>query len=104
MPLTKAAKYDKNKFRFDLIPARSIEGLADIYTYGANKYADRNWEKGLKWSRVFAAIMRHLWAMWKGEWLDPESKKPHVIHAMWGCAALYEYSFTHPELDDRPKQ
>lgn len=99
---TDARKYDQDKLRFDLIPAYPLEALAAIYTFGANKYQDRNWEKGIKWSRIFAAIMRHLWAMWRGEWLDPESNMPHAAHAAWGCFALLEYSRTKPDFDDRP--
>lgn len=95
-------KDDLGKLRFDLVPARSLEDLVRIYTYGAQKYADRNWEKGIEWSRVFAAMMRHLWAFWSGETLDPESGMPHMAHAAWGCFTLLEYARTHNELDNRP--
>ena len=98
-----ARKYDNEKERFDLIPPGPLLELARVYTYGAGKYADRNWEKGLAWGRIFAAIMRHLWKFWRGEWVDDESGLPHLAHAAWGCFALLEYMNTHPELDDRPK-
>lgn len=94
-------KFDADKARFDLIPPGSLWAVAEIYTYGAGKYADRNWEKGLSWGRVFAAIMRHLWSFWRGEELDEESGLPHLAHAAWDCLALLEYGRTHPELDDR---
>lgn len=97
-------KYDDGKLRFDLIPAFALEQLAAIYTMGAAKYADRNWEKGIKYSRVFAAIMRHLWAFWRGETIDSESGLPHVAHAAWGCFALLQYLSTCPEFDDRPNK
>lgn len=95
-------KDDLGKLRFDLVPALSLEDLARIYTYGAQKYADRNWEKGIEWGRVFAAMMRHLWAFWGGETTDPESGMPHMAHAAWGCFTLLEYARTHNELDTRP--
>ena len=95
-------KYDGGKPRFDLIPAVPLETLAKIYTMGAEKYADRNWEKGIQYSRIYAAVMRHLNKYWSGENLDPESDLPHLAHAAWGLLALLEFDATHPELDDRP--
>ena len=101
---TTARKDDTNKARFDLIPPRPLYQLAEVYTAGAKKYADRNWEKGMKWGRIFGAIMRHLWSFWMGENNDRESGQPHLAHAAWGCLTLLEYTNTHPEMDDRPYQ
>lgn len=97
-----ARKDDDGKARFDLIPAVPLQSLADVYTFGARKYADRNWEKGIKWGRVFAAICRHLWSYWRGEDVDTESGMTHLAHAAWGCFTLMEFERTHKELDDRP--
>ena len=101
--LTEGMKYDGDKLRFDLIPPEPLERLAEVYTMGAAKYEDRNWEKGIKWGRVFGAIMRHMWAWWKGEDVDPESGLPHLAHAAWGCFALLEYRNTRRDFDDRVK-
>jgi hypothetical protein len=101
--LNEGAKYDGGKLRFDLIPPDALESLAMVYTMGAAKYADRNWEKGIKFSRVFGAIMRHLWAFWKGETTDKESGLPHPAHAAWGCFALLHYLEHKKEFDDRPR-
>lgn len=95
-------KNDEAKLRFDLLPTGPIAKLARVYTEGAKKYSDRDWEKGLAYSRVYAAIQRHLNAFWAGEDYDAETGVPHVINAAWGCLALCEYLETHPELDDRP--
>ena len=97
-----ARKDDTNKARFDLIPPRPLYQLAEVYTAGAKKYTDRNWEKGMKWGRIFGAVMRHLWSFWMGENNDRESGQPHLAHAAWGCLTLLEYIDTHPEMDDRP--
>ena len=99
----KGIKHDQDKLRFDLIPVSAIEELARVYTQGAQKYGEYNWNKGLSWSRIFAAIMRHLWAFWRGENNDQETGISHAAHAAWGCFALIEYARTHPELDDRHK-
>lgn len=95
-------KHDAGKARFDLIPPRAMQALAEVYTMGAVKYDSRNWEKGLNYSQVYAAVQRHLHAYWSGQDLDEESALPHLAHAMWGMAALIEFDTTHPELDDRP--
>lgn len=89
--------------RYDLIPPRAIEALAEHYGRGAQKYADRNWEKGVDWSLSFAAMQRHVWAWWNGEEADNDGNS-HLAAAMWHVAALIEYGHTHPELDDRPRQ
>ena len=96
-----ARKDDHGKLRFDLIPPGALKELAAVYTVGASKYGDRNWEQGLAWGRVFAALQRHLWAFWGGEELDPEDGLSHLAHAAWGCFSLIEYAQTHPELDER---
>jgi hypothetical protein len=102
--LSKGKKDDQGKLRYDLIPPVALEELVKIYTHGAAKYGDHNWEKGLSWSRVFGAIMRHLWAFWKGEDYDPESELSHVAHAAWGCFTLLTYMKEHRKLDDRSKK
>ena len=101
MKLDSATKRDDNKARFDLIPSRPLEELARVYTIGAAKYEDRNWERGLAWGRVFAAMMRHAWAWWRRETYDPVDKQHHLASVAWCALALMEYECTHPELDDR---
>src|SRR3990167_10964079 len=81
---------------------RSLSHVAEVYTIGAKKYADRNWEKGLQWGRVFSALLRHAWAWWWGEQKDPVDGQRHLASVCWCALALMEYEDTHPELDDRP--
>lgn len=97
------AKFDKGKNRYDLIPADALDDLVKVYTYGTIKYDDNNWRNGMKWGRVFGAIMRHLWKFWRGEDLDDESGLPHLAHAAWGCMTLLNFSKTKKEFDDRVK-
>lgn len=101
--LAEGVKYDAGKLRYDLIPARPLEYLAAVYTFGASKYEDRNWEKGMPFSKIYGAIQRHLNAFWKGENLNPQDGNlPHLAQAAFGCFALLEYMETHPEMDNRP--
>lgn len=102
--MTEGRKDDMGKLRYDLIAAGPLEELAKVYTYGANKYEDNNWRRGLKWGRVFGAVMRHMWAFWRGEDLDKESGLPHLAHAAWGCFTLLDYTKTQRKFDDRIKE
>ena len=67
-----AVKHDQGKVRMDLVPPAAIWALAEVYTVGAAKYGEHNWRKGMSWGRIFAAILRHIWAWAMGEELDPE--------------------------------
>lgn len=88
--------------RFDLIPVEPLTMLARQYGWGAEKYEDRNWEKGFEFSKSYAALQRHVNAFWAGEDTDPESGLPHLAAAAWHAFALMEFGTTHPEMDDRP--
>ena len=78
---------DKEKLRWDLVPSDALESVVRVLTAGARKYEARNWEKGMNWSRCFASMMRHTWAWWRGEDLDPESGISHMSHV--ACNALF---------------
>ena len=92
------AKHDTSKTRYDLVPVEAIEEIARVLTFGSQKYGDRNWEKGIKYGRVFAACMRHLWAWWGGEEKDKESGLHHLAHA--GCCVFFLLAYTARGLRD----
>jgi hypothetical protein len=94
-------KFDSEKERFDLIPPIPLMELANLYSRGAVKYGDRNWEEGIKWGRIFAAMMRHAWKWWAGEERDQEDGQHHLASVAWCALTLLEYNRTHPECDDR---
>lgn len=71
-------KYDSKKCRMDLIPAEAEIAEAWVWTFGAKKYGDYNWQKGIETHRLLAAMQRHLTAIKKGELIDPESGLPHA--------------------------
>ena len=48
------------KGRYDLISPFATRRLARWYELGAQKYADRNWEKGIPFSRYVDSAKRHL--------------------------------------------
>jgi hypothetical protein len=88
--------------RTDLIPARPLWLLAELYGRGARKYSDRNWERGYAWSLSYGAMLRHALLFWTGEEDDPETGSPHLASVAWHALALLEFGVTHRELDDRP--
>ena len=104
-------KYDADKVRMDLLPPELLFAVAEILTFGAKKYADRNWEKGMSWGRVYGALMRHLWAWWGGKGpttksflfgdLDAETGKSHLWHAGCCIAFLIAYEERSIGTDDR---
>ena len=83
-----AVKHDHGKLRLDLITPEMTRGLGEVLTFGAGKYADRNWEKGLDSGRLLAACQRHLLAHQEGEVTDPESCLSHQAHAMCNLGML----------------
>jgi hypothetical protein len=99
---TQGKKFDDEKLRMDLLSTQAIEGIAEILTFGAKKYGDRNWEKGLNYSRIFAALLRHLFAWWQGEDIDPESGLHHIDHVACNAHFLQHFIKTIGGLDDRP--
>ena len=101
--MTEGRKYDDEKAPIDLIPPELLTATAAVLHYGARKYEPRNWEKGMRWGRVFAALMRHMWAWWSGEKTDPETNMSHLWHAACCIAFLIAYESRGIGEDDRPK-
>jgi len=89
-------KYDGDKPAYDLISSEFLDGIAQVSLFGANKYDKWNWAQGIHYGRVFAALMRHLWAFWRGEENDKETNMPHLWHA--GCCLMY---LTHYQANRR---
>lgn len=95
-------KDDSGKVRMELLPPEMLSATAAVLTFGAKKYEDRNWEKGMKWSRVYGALLRHLNAWWGGERTDLETGMSHLWHASCCIAFLVAYEQRQTGEDDRP--
>ena len=100
---TTGIRYNQGKLRYDLVPVFAQEQYVKVLTYGASKYSQDNWRKGLSWMSCVASLERHLASFKSGEDIDPESGLPHMAHVMCNAAFLSEFAKTHPELDDRIK-
>lgn len=94
-------KFDSDKPRMDLLDSHAIEKLSEVLGFGACKYGANNWRKGIVYSRLIAAALRHIFAFSRGENNDPESGLPHVAHAM--CCLMFILGMMNekPEMDDR---
>lgn len=102
MTPTEARKDDTAKPRLDLLPPELMLAVGDILTSGAAKYGNRNWEAGMNWGRVYAALLRHLCAWWGGIDTDPDTGKSHLWHAGACVAFLIAYEQRGVGIDDRP--
>lgn len=89
----------EGKGRCDLLPACSILRLAKLYEAGANKYDDRNWEKGIPISVMVDSGMRHLL-----KYLDGQMDEDHLVAAAWNIMGAMWMEEKHPELQDLPNR
>lgn len=94
-------KHDADKPSLELIDRTALVELAKVLDFGAKKYSAHNWRKGIQWSRVIGAALRHIEAFNDGENFDQETGLCHLAHAMCCCMFALNYFHTHPELDDR---
>jgi len=111
-------RLNKNKLRYDLVHPKAHEDLVKTLTKGAEKYADRNWERGMNWSTVLESLKRHISAFEKGDDydFDPECedcKKGtcvnhtgllHVSLASCNLHFLNAYYYMYPQGDNRAKR
>jgi hypothetical protein len=84
-------RYDQGKVRLDLIPPEWTWALGQVMTKGAEKYAPRNWEKGMAWTKMIGCLSRHLIRFICGEKYDRETGCHHLAHAAWNALALMSY-------------
>ena len=91
------------KVQLNLIPPASKIYQALAMEDGAIKYGPYNWrEKKVSASIYYAAANRHLDAWFDGEELAPDSKKPHLAHAIACLGILIDALETGNLRDDRP--
>lgn len=112
----KGLRFNAGKPRYDLVPAFAQHQYVMVLTKGAEKYADRNWEGGMPWSKVLASMKRHIAKIEAGEDYDFDEScegcqrgdcknhtgQLHAAHIMCNAAFLTEYYKIFPQGDDRP--
>lgn len=86
------------KGRYDLITPFGLDRLAKWYELGSSKYADRNWEKGMPFSRYLDSARRHL-----NKFVMGMEDEDHLAAACWNIMAIMHHQeLKQNELDDLP--
>ena len=86
------------KGRYDLISPFGIDRIAKWYELGARKYADRNWEKGMPFSRYVDSAKRHL-----NKYVMGMEDEDHLAAACWNIIAIMHHQeLGELEFDDMP--
>lgn len=94
-------KLDDGKARISLIPREALLEEAKALGFGANKYGVYNFRKGIAYSRLIDAALRHILALADGEDIDKESGCNHAGNARANLGMLLYMMEHHKELDDR---
>ena len=96
--MSEGMKFDGGKLRYGLVPHIAFKGLAEVLTFGAEKYAPNSWQTvpNAK-ERYLDALYRHIEAYRNGESKDSESGISHLSHALANCAFLLHFEATENE-------
>lgn len=98
-------KDSDGKLPWHLLPQDAMEELVKVLDFGAKKYGERDWEKGIPYSEIISALMRHQKLFFQdGEDRDVESGLLHTAHIL--CNAMFLLTYQIRELkgvDDRPR-
>jgi hypothetical protein len=99
--MSSGVKHDAEKPDMSLLSSIALFKVAQVMTFGKQKYSANNWRGGFKWTRLIAAALRHIFAWLGGQTKDPETGVSHLAHGICCLMMLLEFEDTHPELDDR---
>lgn len=81
-------KYDGGKLLVSLVQPEFVRGVAEVLTFGANKYAPNSWQTVPDAKRRYEdALYRHWLSYLEGEELDSESGLEHLKHL--ACNAMF---------------
>lgn len=98
---TGSLRFNKGKPSVSNIPPEFILGMAEVLTYGEQKYGRANWKKGNNFSVPYDSAMRHILQWQAGESNDEESDSHHLFHAAVNLMMCYYYEQNFPDMDDR---
>jgi hypothetical protein len=99
----RGSRYNSGKPRFDLLDPIAQHGLVAVLGFGATKYADHNWRKGLPYMEIIASMQRHIMAIAAGQDFDDETGLMHADHIQCNAMFLSNMMKTRPDMDDRWK-
>lgn len=70
--MSEGRKSDNGKAKLSLVNRDCLNGIAKAMEYGMHKYEKNNYKKGMDWSRIIDALLRHANAWADGEELDKD--------------------------------
>lgn len=90
-PIEMGKKYDEGKPLMGAVPPRAIRSVAEVLTFGAQKYGRGNWQKVENAeTRYLDAALRHINDYQSGITVDEESGKPTLAHAICDLMFILE--------------
>jgi len=98
-------KFFEGKPEWAVLPWRELEEVVRVFEEGAapEKYgAPFTYRKGIMFSKLFSAAIRHLLAWWRGRDCDQKTENSHLAHACANCLMLMSMS-RKTEFDNRDK-
>lgn len=84
-------KFDIGKTRYSLVPPNALNKIAEVLTFGANKYEANSWRLIEDKDRYLDALIRHLEAVRMGEDIDKDSGIYHYAHVAVNAMFLLEF-------------
>jgi hypothetical protein len=91
------------KGRYDLLSPIFLKRVALVCEKGAQKYADRNWEKGMPLSKFIDSALRHI-----EQALEGMNEEDHIAQSAWNLMGyihtkeMIDRGLLPKELDDMP--
>jgi hypothetical protein len=87
---------ENGKPRYDLISPEFLKRLAELLARGAEKYGDRNWEKGQTVSRAYSSMFRHMQQWYTGD--RTEDHLAAIAFNVMVIVTMEERAITDPDL------
>jgi len=94
-------KHDAGKPRMALLPPKALRHVAEVMTFGADKYGEHNYLGGMDHLRLLDAMLRHINSHISGQDRDEETGKYHIAHAAACTLMLLEYLINDLGSDNR---
>lgn len=82
------------KGAYELVSPFALERIAKWYELGAQKYADRNWEKGIPFGRLIQSGLRHMI-----RWMQGRRDEDHLAAVCWNVMAMMHFEETGQDGD-----
>ena len=93
-----ADRFNQGKPQWHLMNYEAMEPMLKVLEFGAKKYGERNWMKGLSPQGVLDSLQRHVAALMDGKTIDEESGLPIIGHVM--ANAMFYSFFTINRKED----